>query len=248
MTDDRPSSSPSRSLRVADVQLRGRGGPLRARAYWPAPASASAPTPTSAPSLVPSGRPPLLVLFPRGTGSDGWTEGVGRGLCSLAGLVVLAVRYRPPAPDSLGAALDDATTATQWAADHAAELGADPGRLVVAGEGAGADLAATMARQALDHGWPPILRQVLVRPRLGAATLAADVLADLAPATVVVRPADGDDDDGRLYGSRLRRAGVPVDELVVAGGDGVLATLASSLRQSLAPSPAASGPDRDDAA
>jgi acetyl esterase/lipase len=247
MTDDRPSSWPSRSLRVADVQLRGRGGPLRARAYWPAPASAS--TPTSAPSLVPSGRPPLLVLFPRGTGTGGWTEGVGRGLCSLAGVVVLAVRYRPPAPDSLGPALDDATTATQWAADHAAELGADPGRLVVAGEGAGADLAATVARQALDQGWPPILRQALVRPRLGPATLAADVLADLAPATVVVRPGDGgDNDDGRRYAARLRRAGVPVDEFVVAGADGVLATLASSLRQALAPSPAAPGPERDDAA
>jgi acetyl esterase/lipase len=240
MTDERPTSWPSRSLRVADVQLRGRAGPLRARAYWPVSASRAASAST---------RPPLLVLFPRSTGAGGPTEGLGRGLCSLAGLVVLAVRCRPAAPDSLGAALEDATTATQWAADHARELGADPGRLVVAGEGVGADLAATVARQALDQGWPPILRQVLVRPRLGAATLGADALADLAPATVVIGAAGGDDnDDGRRYASQLRRSGVPVDELAVAGADGVLATLASSLRRALAPSPAAPGPDRDDAA
>jgi acetyl esterase/lipase len=253
MTDDQPTDRPYRTLRVADVQLRGRAGPLRARAYWPAPAS----------SPTPSGAPPLLVLFPRPTGTGGRAEALGRGLCSRAGAVVLAVGYRPPSPGSLAAALEDATTATHWAADHAAELGAAPGRLAVAGEGVGADLAATVARHARDEGWPPIVRQVLVRARLGAATLAATSLAGVAPATVLAGSdgSDGSDgsvspdgpgglDDGRRYASLLRGAGVPVDELDVP--DDPLAALASSLRRALAPSPAAPGPspdpDRDDAA
>jgi acetyl esterase/lipase len=241
MTDDRPTQRPSHTLRVADVQLRGRAGPLRARAYWPAPAPGSNPT----------GAPPLLVLFPLGTGAGGRSEALGRGLCSLVGLVVLAVAYRPPSQEALGDAVEDATTATHWAADHAAELGAGPGGLLVAGEGVGADLAATVARHARDEGWPPIARQVLVRPRLGAATLGAASLAGLAPATVVAGP-DGSDgsDDGRRYASLLRQSGVPVDEPHVPGADGPLAALASSLRHALSPSPAApgTGPDQDDAA
>jgi acetyl esterase/lipase len=256
MTDDRPSDRPSRwpslppsrPARVADVQLRGRAGPLRARAFWPAPAS----------TLTPTGRPPLLVLFPRSTGTGGGvddgtdgTDGLGRGLCARAGLVVLAVRYRPPSPGSVGAALEDATTATQWAADHAAELGADPRRLLVAGEGAGADLAATVARQARDEGWPRILRQVLVRPRLSSETLAATPLAGLAPATVLTDPADAaGTDDGARYTSLLRRSGVPVDELPAPAqdADAVLSAVASSLLRALDAPAAAAEPDPDGAA
>jgi acetyl esterase/lipase len=251
MTDDWPSLPPSRAVRVADVQLRGRAGPLRARAYWPVPGPAAASASASSP--VPSGAPPLLVLFPRGTGAGGGpsdgVEGLGRGLCSLLGLVVLAVGYRPPLAGSLGPALEDATTATHWAADHSAELGADPGGLVVAGQGVGGDLAATVAREAADQVWPPSLRQVLVRPRLGAATLAAGSLEGLAPATVVAGPARSD--EGGRYASLLRRWGVPVDELqaadTVEAAEDPLPALASSLRRALAPSPASSGPDRDDA-
>jgi alpha/beta hydrolase family protein len=238
MTDEWASAPPSHPARAADVQLRGRAGPLRARAYWPAP------------PLGPTEVPPLLVLFPRSAGiGGGAVEGLGRGLCSSVGVVVLAVGYRPPSPGSLGAALEDATTATHWAADHAAELGADPGRLVVAGEGVGADLAATVARHARDEGWPPILRQVLAHPRLGSGTLAAP-LPGLAPATVVVDSAGSD--DGPRYASLLRRASVPVDELrapaPAEAPDAVLSILAPSLHRAIGRSASAPGPDTDDAA
>jgi acetyl esterase/lipase len=228
MTQPSPSL-PHRVRRVAEVHLRGRRGRLPARAYWPAE-TGTAPL-------------PLLVLLPPGTGDGGEADALARGLCSLVGIVVLAVEATAagPAGPALDGAVEDATTAAGWAADHASDLGADHHRFLVGGEGAGADLAATVARHARDRGWPPILRQVLVRPDLGRSTLAAGSLAGGAPATVLVAPGDGD-----APADRLRRAGVDVQELVVgdAAGPG-LGDLASSLRRTLDAAATAPRPARD---
>ncbi len=62
------------------------------------------------------------------------------------------------------AAVDDAWVATEWVADHIAELGGDPARLVVAGDSAGGNLAAVAAMLARDRGGPPIAFQVLIYP------------------------------------------------------------------------------------
>jgi len=51
---------------------------------------------------------------------------------------------------------DDALSALAWCADHGAELGGDPHRLIVAGERSAAGLVAALAREARDRGWPPI--------------------------------------------------------------------------------------------
>lgn len=117
-------------VRVAELRLRGRDGPLRARAYWPS-----------------GGVGALLVLFPAG---DPDTLGE---VCTSLGVVVLAPASRLVA---------DAVTALEWAADHAGELGADPDRLLVAGEGTGADLATAAARHAAERGWPVVARLVLI--------------------------------------------------------------------------------------
>ena len=45
----------------------------------------------------------------------------------------------------------------EWAAEHAAELGGNPGRLMVAGDGAGGAVAAAVAAQARLRGWPPVM-------------------------------------------------------------------------------------------
>jgi acetyl esterase len=156
--------------RTAELQLRGSAGPLPTRVYWPSPS-------TSPSSL---GRPGLLVFFPEArayhvSGDAAGADTLCRELCAGAGLVVVSVGYRtsgsPPAPDNgvAGIAFEDATTATQWSADHAAELGADPGRLLVGGEGFGADLAVAVARHAREQGWPPITLQVLVSAEQAAA-------------------------------------------------------------------------------
>jgi hypothetical protein len=53
----------------------------------------------------------------------------------------------------------DALSALQWCADHGAELGGDPRRLIVAGEHP--ELVAALAREARDRGWPRIERTVI---------------------------------------------------------------------------------------
>ena len=103
---------------------------------------------------------------------------------------------------------EDAVEAMEWAADHAGELGAEPRRLIVAGEGRGAALAARLALRARDHGWPEIERQLLVRPELDAPELHASS-AGAAPATVELGG------DARWYIDWMRRAGVDVGELHV---------------------------------
>ena len=51
-----------------------------------------------------------------------------------------------------------------WAADHAAELGADPDRLALVGAGSGAALAERVAELAVDEGWPPLRHVALIWP------------------------------------------------------------------------------------
>ena len=115
-------------------------------------------------------------------------------LCLEAGVVVLALQTT---------ALDVATIALEWAGDHAAVLGADPDQLVVAGGG----LAAQAALHARDEGWPPLVRQLLFGAERSAFPPPGASLAGAAPATVV---------DAPDYASRLRAAGVEVEELSVA--------------------------------
>jgi acetyl esterase len=218
MTTRSPHPGPDAGVHpVAAVQLRGRAGPLATRVHWP---------PRPAPPL----RPALLVFLP-GAGAGVATEALDAAdalcgaLCRHAGVVVLAVGGRPASAGVGAPALEDGITATAWAGDHAGELGADPRRLVVAGEALGAGVAAAVALHARDVGWPVLTRQLLIRPDMGAALapgpadpdplpLKERLLAGVAPATVLVA---GDDslraDDGRRYAALLRRAGVEVEEL-----------------------------------
>jgi acetyl esterase len=134
------------------MQLRGPDGPLAARAYWPALHD-----PVTAPAL--------LVLLPgRDSGGDvDAVDALCRGVCADVGVVVLSPTYRAVAADPHAAALEDSLATVQWAADHAAELGADPGRLLVAGPGFGGRMAAAVARQAQEDGWPAVTRLVAIQ-------------------------------------------------------------------------------------
>src|SRR5205807_1937438 len=69
-------------------------------------------------------------------------DGMCRNLCGGAGCVVASVDYRLAPEHKFPAAIEDSLHATRWAAVHAAELGASPGRIVVAGDSAGANVAA----------------------------------------------------------------------------------------------------------
>jgi len=125
--------------RIAALQLRGSTSPLLVRVYWPSQ-EASQPG-------------PLLVFCMAGAGEQAWPGGPGteascRGLSEDHGLVVLAV------PCLTGA--QDGTTVLEWAAEHAAELGADPGRLLVVGQGPGSVVATAVVTQARAAGWPAV--------------------------------------------------------------------------------------------
>lgn len=82
------------------------------------------------------------------------------------GAVVVSVEYRL-APEATGTALvDDCYQGLLWVAEHAAELGVDPARIVVAGASAGGGLAAGVALLARDRCTPPIAAQMLICPML----------------------------------------------------------------------------------
>jgi len=93
----------------------------------------------------PSSSPPPMVVFWYG---GRWTTGdkddyrfVGAALAEL-GVVAVLPNYRHYPHVKLAGFMDDAAHAAVWAADHAAELGADPNRLFLMGHSAGAHIAA----------------------------------------------------------------------------------------------------------
>ncbi|MEV5428102.1 alpha/beta hydrolase [Streptomyces sp. NPDC052701] len=82
------------------------------------------------------------------------------------GAVVVSVDYRL-APEAAGTVLvDDCYRGLLWVAEHSAELGVDPARIVVAGVSAGGGLAAGVTLLARDLGTPAVAAQMLICPML----------------------------------------------------------------------------------
>ncbi|PSL37764.1 acetyl esterase/lipase [Labedella gwakjiensis] len=80
--------------------------------------------------------------------------------------VVVSVEYRlaPENPDP--APVEDCYAGLVWFSEHAAELGVDPGRIVIGGASAGGGLAAGVALAARDRGGPALAGQLLIYPML----------------------------------------------------------------------------------
>jgi acetyl esterase len=97
----------------------------------------------------------LLVYFHGGgfsVGSRLSHEPVARYLACHAGIRVLSVEYRRAPEHRFPAAVYDTIAAFEYAASHAADLGADAGRIAVGGDSAGGNLAAVTAQQVLRRG------------------------------------------------------------------------------------------------
>jgi len=91
-------------------------------------------------------------------------DGMCRNLCAGAACIVASVDYRLAPEHKFPAGIDDCLHATRWAATHAAELGADPTRIGIAGDSAGANMAAVTALRVRDEGGPALCGQLLLYP------------------------------------------------------------------------------------
>jgi acetyl esterase len=132
-----------------DRTLPGPAGPIPVRVYRPGDAPA-----------------PVFLYFHGGgwvLGSLNTVHGVCARIASLSGCVVCSVDYRMAPEHRFPAAVDDAWAVTTWAAEHAEELGGQPGALAVGGDSAGGNLAAVCTLRARDSGIPLAL-QLLVYP------------------------------------------------------------------------------------
>jgi acetyl esterase len=138
---------------VRDVRVPAAGGEVLVRAFRP------------------EGDGPLpVVAYLHG---GGWVMGsvdsydtALRALANATGAIVAGVEYRLAPEHRFPAALEDSLAAIRWLSAHADELGGDGSRLAVAGDSAGGNLAAVVARRL--RGELPIALQVLIYPVIDA--------------------------------------------------------------------------------
>src|SRR5438046_2757667 len=124
--------------RVEERAMPGPGGPIRLRLYWPNASSSGGPV-------------PAIVYYYGGghvIGSLDTHDLIARNLCSGAEALVVSVDYRMGPEHKFPAAVEDSWAALEWVHTNAAGLGADPERLGVHGDSAGANLAAVVALMA----------------------------------------------------------------------------------------------------
>ena len=88
--------------------------------------------------------------------------GQARRICVLADAVVVSVDYRLAPEHRFPAAFDDAVRSTQWVAERLADFGGSD-TLIVAGDGSGAQLAASVAIARRDAA-QPLAAQLLLYP------------------------------------------------------------------------------------
>jgi acetyl esterase len=110
---------------------------------------------------------PVMVYYHGGgfmLGSLELYDTTCRRLAVRSGCAVLSVGYRLAPETQFPGAVEDAYAAALWASRNTARLGADPARLVLAGDSAGGNLAAVVSQMALDSGDFPVALQILIYP------------------------------------------------------------------------------------
>lgn len=142
-------------LKVENREIAGPDGrTIPIRIYWPKEADAGEPLPVMA-YFHGSG---FVVL-----GLDSH-DAACRGLCVESGAIIVAAQYCKAPEHKFPAPVDDAWAALGWVADNCAALGADPARISVGGDSAGANLATVVAQRAKAAGAPALSCQLLVYP------------------------------------------------------------------------------------
>ncbi len=199
---------------VRDLTASGAEGALAARLYRPALAKDT----------------PTIVFFPGGTwvtGSLDTADESARELSARTGWVVVTIRTRLAPEAKFPAAHDDALAAFQWARGQIRGWGADPTRVTLAGEGAGANLALSTAMLARDRGVPVPDHLLLITPLAGTSLNGRSMSESgrsrpLTRSTVrwaqdAYAPEYGQQDDARLnLLARSDWAGLPAATVVLA--------------------------------
>ena len=139
-----PSIAETRELRIP-----GRRGAIRGRMYVPGGAAIST---------------GILYLHGGGfvIGSPETHDRLTRELAVGSGARVLSLDYALAPEHPYPAGLDDCVDAARWLGEHGRELGIDPARLVIAGDSAGANLAAATVLRLRDEGRGPAFRAALL--------------------------------------------------------------------------------------
>lgn len=145
---------PEGPLDIHDEVVRVKGGVIRLRVYKPVEAAAKG-------KLL-----PVVVFYHGGGFVLGSLRSHHGECCALAlgaGAIVIAVDYRLAPEHVFPTAVDDGVAAYLWAVDKAQSLGGDRSRMAVAGDSAGGNIAAVVARDLRHHEHKPIF-QLLIYP------------------------------------------------------------------------------------
>ena len=208
-------SGPAISAR--DVTYPGAAGPLPARIYAPAGTANAR---------------PLIVYFHGG----GWViadidtyDGGARGIARETGAVVVSCEYRRAPENKFPAAHDDAVACYKWATANAASWGAG-GKVAIAGESAGGNLAIDTGIAARDQKLKAPSALLLVYPIAGSDmnTPSYRDSANAAPLSkagmmwfvkhVFAKPADARDPRIDVY-KRARLQGLPPTIIINGAAD-----------------------------
>ena len=153
------SAAPADEIKTENMRMEGCGGPIALRLYTPKDIA---------------GPGAGLIYFHGGglvAGSLDTHDNLCRRLAGDIGCRLVAIDYRLAPEHPFPAAIIDALAATRWCRRHAARLGLDRGAIGVAGDSAGATLAAVVAQVLGRRG--AIKAQVLLCPVLVAAEQSA---------------------------------------------------------------------------
>lgn len=138
---------------IESLTIPGPGGDIPCRLYRPEGAG--------------SDPLPVVVFYHGGghvIGSLDTHDATARSLCAGGNCLLVSVDYRMGPEHYFPAAVDDSYAALEWVAANAASIGGDAGRIAVAGDSAGGNLATVVALMARDAGGPKLVYQVLVYP------------------------------------------------------------------------------------
>jgi acetyl esterase len=148
MRAQRPPGPEMTRVRDARVQAAGGAFPVRV--------------------LIPGDQPRAVIVYYHG---GGWVLGsiedsdaLGRHLAQRTGCAVILAGYRLAPEYRYPTAVEDSLAALRWAAGHLDEIAGARVPLIVAGDSAGGNLAAVVARRARLAGGPPVALQVLIYP------------------------------------------------------------------------------------